>query len=229
MGIFVSDEQASSLVDSDPVEIVIIDDYPVIRHGIANLLAMEQGFSVVGDAPDGHTGLQLVRAMSPHILILDLELGEKWSCNEMMAEVRKWSPETRIVVYTAHDRENLVLETIRGGACAYVMKSSRVERLFEAIRVAASGGSYLDPDITPLVMNKVGWRAEQRSPNNQELTKRELDVLGELVSGKRNREIAQGLFISERTVKFHIKSVFGKLKAKTRTEVVRIAIKKGFV
>ena len=221
--------QVSLPADDKPIEIIIIDDYPVIRHGIASLIGMERGFTVVGDAPDCRAGLQLIRAKFPHIPLLDLELGEKWSCQEVMAEVHKWSPETRIVVYTAHDKENLVLETIRCGARAYVMKSSRVERLFEAIRVVAGGGSYLDPGITPLVMNKVGWRVEQRSPGSQELTRRELEVLGELVSGKRNREIAQGLFISERTVKFHINSMFGKLKAKTRTEVVRIAIKKGFV
>jgi two-component system response regulator DegU len=231
MELFVSGEQTSLQADhSKSIEIVIIDDYPVIRHGIVSLMGLERGFTVVGDAPDAHTGLQLIRAKSPHILLLDLGLGERGiNSMDMMAEVLDRSPETRIVVYTAHDRENTVLEAFRSGARAYVVKSSQVERLFDAIRVVANGGCYLDPSITSMVMNKVGWRVEHRSPNSQELTKRELEVLGELVSGKRNREIAEGLFISERTVKFHIKSMFGKLKARTRTEVVKIAIKNGFV
>ncbi|MGD8931224.1 MAG: response regulator transcription factor [Chromatiales bacterium] len=215
--------------DGNPIEIIVIDDYPVIRHGICSLIGMQRGFEVVGDGSDIHSGLPLIRAKKPHILLLDLELGKQCNSIDLMAELRIASPNTCIVVYTAHDRENLVLKAIRCGARAYVLKSSYVERLFEAIRVVASGGSYLDPGITSFVMNKVGLQVGQASSYGEELTKRELEVLGELVSGKRNREIADGLFISERTVKFHIKSMFGKLKAKTRTEVVNIAIKKGFV
>jgi DNA-binding NarL/FixJ family response regulator len=230
MELLVSDGRAPLQAEDDkPIDIVVIDDYPVIRHGICGLIRMQPGCTVVGDASDLHTGLQLIRAKSPQILLLDLELGKQCNSIDLMGELSKASPKTCIVVYTAHDRENFVLKAIRCGACGYVLKSSNLERLLEAIRVVANGGSYLDPSITSIVMNKVGLQAVRGLSDSPELTKRELEVLGELVSGKRNREIADGLFISERTVKFHIKSMFGKLKARTRTEVVNIAIKKGFV
>jgi DNA-binding NarL/FixJ family response regulator len=212
-----------------PIEIVVIDDYPVIREGICSLFHSKPGFKVVADAPDLRSGLVAVKAKSPQVLLLDLELGGQDDSMGFITDLLTECPRTRIIVYTAHDRQNLVLEAIRSGASGYVIKSSRLERLFEAIRVVANGGSYLDPSITSLVMSRVGGIEERRAQHVQELTKRERQVLDELVSGKRNREIAQDLFISERTVKYHIRSMFAKLQAKTRTEVVRIALQKGLV
>ena len=215
--------------DSRSIEIVVVDDFPVVRHGICDLLASQQGFKVVGDAEDGIDGLRMTKATQPDILLLDLELNAQQYSYDFISKIVSGYPTTKVVVYTGYYSENLVLEAIRCGASAYVIKSSHLDRLYEAIRAVAGGGSYLDPGITSLVIGKIGRRQDRRTPNSRELTKREREVLEELVSGKRNREIAENLFISERTVKYHIKSMFAKLHAKSRTEVVKIAIRNGFV
>ena len=204
--------------DSRSIEIVVVDDFPVVRHGICDLLASQQGFKVVGDAEDGIDGLRMTKATQPDILLLDLELNAQQYSYDFISKIVSGYPTTKVVVYTGYYSENLVLEAIRCGASAYVIKSSHLDRLYEAIRAVAGGGSYLDPGITSLVIGKIGRRQDRRTPNSREL-----------VSGKRNREIAENLFISERTVKYHIKSMFAKLHAKSRTEVVKIAIRNGFV
>lgn len=211
------------------IKVLVIDDYPVIRHGICSLLEREQGLKVVGEAGERISGLRMIHATHPNILLLDLDLGNQLKTADFIETVISESPTTQVVVYTAHDRESLLLDSIRYGARAYVLKSSRLERLFEAIRVVAKGGSYLDPSITSLMFNKSGRQDGLRLENSRELTKREREVLTELVSGKRNREIAEALFISERTVKFHIKSMFAKLQVKTRTEIVKVSIERGLV
>jgi DNA-binding NarL/FixJ family response regulator len=227
MGLPVPETQSTgSKID---IRILVIDDFPAIRHGITNLLNRETGMKVVGEAGESASGLSLIQSAHPDILLLDLDLGNQLISADLIETVISESPTTKVVVYTAHDRENLLLESIRSGARAYVLKSSRLERLFEAIRVVANGGSYLDPGMRSLVFNKADRHDALRLENSCKLTKREREVLSELVSGKRNREIAEALFISERTVKFHIKSMFAKLQVKTRTEIVKIAIERGYV
>lgn len=211
------------------ITILVVDDHPVVRYGICNLVGAQPDFHVVGEAEDESTALQLMEEKCPDVLLLDLELGTQESSSGLIARVIQENPHSRVVIYTAHDSENRVMEAIRSGASAYVVKSSRIELLYDAIRVVTGGGSYLDPCIASLVMGRVGRRHERRAANSRDLTSREQQVLRGLASGMRNQEIAESLFISEHTVKYHIKSMFSKMQAKSRTEVVKIAIDNGIL
>ena len=220
---------SSEPAGSKTIAVAVVDDHPVVRFGICHVVDGQPDLNVIGDADDSKAALLLVEEKSPDVLLLDLELECQQCSFGLIAKVAQEYPQTKVVIYTSHDAENRVMEAIRSGASAYVIKSSRPERLCEAIRVVADGGTYLDPAIASLVVGRVGRRRERRATNSRELTRRERDVLRGLASGKRNREIAAELFISERTVKFHIKSMFTKMQAKSRTEIVKIAIENGFV
>jgi DNA-binding NarL/FixJ family response regulator len=211
------------------ISILVVDDHPVVRFGIRSLVNSQPDFHVLGDVSDSRSASQLLKSLCPDVLLLDLELEGGSSSYKLIREVIEADQGTQVVVYTAHDGGNHVIEAIRSGARGYVIKSARPERVYEAIRAVASGGSYLDPAVASLVMGRVGRLGDRRGNNSRELSEREYAVLRRLVAGKRNREIASELFISERTVKYHLKSMFGKLRAKNRTEVVRIALQDGLV
>jgi DNA-binding NarL/FixJ family response regulator len=134
-----------------------------------------------------------------------------------------------VLVYTAENGGSYVLEAVRNGARGYVVKTQRPERVYEAMRVVADGGFYLDPAVTSLVMTRMGRLVNFSGNFDETLSNREQAVLDRLVAGKRNGQIAGELFISERTVKFHVNSLFRKLRAKSRTDVVRIALQQGLV
>ena len=136
----------------------------------------------------------------------------------------------QILVYTAHAGEAQVLETLlRTGASGYLIKGSTPQRLIDAIHTVAGGGSYLDPAIASQVMGRVGRTQERRSAHGRELTERETTVLNALVQGKRNKDIAGELFITERTVKYHVNALFTKLRVQNRTQAVRAAVEQGLV
>jgi DNA-binding NarL/FixJ family response regulator len=211
------------------ISILVVDDHPVVRFGIRSLVNSQPDFQVLGDVSDSRSASQLVKSLCPDVLLLDLELEGGLSSYKLIREVMEADQGTQVVVYTAHDGDRHVIEAIRSGARGYVIKSARPERVYEAIRAVANGGSYLDTAVASLVMGRIGRRGDRRANNSRELSEREHAVLCRLVAGKRNREIASELFISERTVKYHLKSMFGKLRAKNRTEVVRIALQDGLV
>ena len=226
------DNEYREIVEPDKkksIGLVVIDIHPVMRYGICNLIGTQPGFTVLGDAADRQAGLQLVKTQKPDVLLLDVEQDTPHSTCGLITDIVQETAQTRILVYAANFSETRVLEAIRRGVSGYVIKTSLPERLFEAIRVVAEGEAYLDPKIASLVMGRVGRLHERRSPNGRDLTRREQEVLSALASGKRNREIAEDLFISERTVKFHVRSMFNKLRAKNRTEVVKTAIENGLI
>jgi DNA-binding NarL/FixJ family response regulator len=211
------------------VRILVVDDHPVVRFGICHLIGSQPDFVVVGDVADSESALQILDKSHPDILLLDLQLDDNRSSYDLIGEVAGGGGESQVIIYTAHNGDARVVEAIRSGARGYVIKSSRPERVFEAIRVVARGGSYLDPSVSSPLMGHIRRRQDPRRNHGQDLTERERAVLKGLVSGKRNREIAERLFISERTVKYHIKSMFTKLHVKSRTELVKIALETGLV
>ena len=157
-----------------------------------------------------------------------LELEEGNAC-ELIAKINQDGVDSRVVVYTAHEQDACVLEALRNGASGYILKGSRQERLVDAIRTVAAGGAYLDPAVASKVMGRLGPAKDSHSPLGRELTKREGVVLRELASGRSNKEIANRLFITERTVKYHINSLFTKLRARNRTQALRAAIEQGLI
>jgi NarL family two-component system response regulator LiaR len=212
--------------DEPRIRILVADDHAVIRLGIVALLETRPGFEVVGEAASGLECCKKAAALKPDVVILDLEMGD---CGGVQAIERlsEAAPDARVVVFTAHVNDCLVSDVIGTGALGYVPKTASSRHLVDAVRTVHGGGAYLDPSISSLVMGRLSHRGPR--PNQADLSARESSVLRLLAEGKRNKEIADSLLISERTVKFHVSALMQKLDASNRTEAVTKAIVQGLV
>jgi DNA-binding NarL/FixJ family response regulator len=211
---------------TERIRIVVADDHPVVRDGLRAILATEREFEVVGEAGDGAETIQQVTALRPDILLLDLEMPGMDGV-EALRRLHDQMPEARVIVFTAFDTDDRILEAVRAGAQGYLLKGVPRQELFQAIRIVHAGGSLLQPVVASRLLRQV--RQEQTSPVIEALTARELEVLRLLAQGLQNKEIAARLFITERTVKFHVSAILGKLGAGNRTEAVRAAVQQGLV
>jgi DNA-binding NarL/FixJ family response regulator len=210
------------------VSVLVVDDHPVVRMGVCMALASESQLRVLGEASSCAQAWDMLLRLRPDIILVDLLLGDANAC-ELMEKMQTEGTAGKILVYTAHAGEAHVREALRAGASGYVIKGSTPERLIDAIHTLARGGSYLDPAVASQVMGRVGRSQERRSSHSRELTEREATVLRALALGKPNKEIARELFITERTVKYHINGLFTKLRVKNRTQAVRAAIDQGLI
>lgn len=212
-----------------PIRVLIVDDHPVVRFGLSHSLADEVELDVVGEAADAAEALEKFGALAPDVIVLDLELGESHGVEALRA-IRAVAPVAAIVIYTSFADAERVSEAVDLGFQGYLTKEADARELAKTIRIVHAGGTVLDPLVASKLMAKVhdgGKPAAPAPPARKELTARERDILAELMTGRSNRDIAKRLFISERTVKFHITSIFGKLRAKNRTEAVLKAAQEG--
>ena len=213
--------------DVGDIRIFLVDDHPVVRFGLQKLLENEKDFLVVGDADCCQQCLDRIEQTRPDILILDLDLGDACG-SEAVATIRAQFPDLPIVVYSGAHSQELIAEVVQQGAISYVLKDSSALCLFEAVRSAVQQQTYLDPVVTKTLLGKLLQSSSETSPSEL-LTDRESTVLVLLSQGLSNKEIARPLFISERTVKFHISAILEKLQAKNRTHAVRIAEQRGIL
>lgn len=211
-----------------PVSVLVVDDHPVVRMGVSMLIVPESGLEVVGEASSCAEAWDMLLRLRPDVIVGDLMLEDGTAC-DLMQKMQTEGIAGQVIVYTAHADEAHVVEALRAGASGYIIKGSTPQRLIDAIRTVAHGDSYLDPTIASRVIGRVGRTQERRSSHSRELTKREATVLSSLTQGMCNKDIAQELFITERTVKYHIKGLFTKLRVKNRTQVVRAAIEQGLI
>jgi len=210
------------------LSVLVVDDHPVVRMGVSMVLAAESGLRVVGEASSCAEAWGMLLKLRPDVVLVDLMLEDGNAC-DLMQKLQAKGLAAQILVYSAHTGEAKVLETLRAGASGYIIKGSTQQRLIDAIHTVAGGGSYLDPAIASQVMGRLARSQERRSPHSRELTERESTVLEALVQGKRNKDIAGELFITERTVKYHVKALFTKLRVQNRTQAVRAAVEQGLV
>lgn len=207
--------------------VLIADDHPVVRFGLTNLLAGQPDFDVVDEAASCAELCQKANNTDVDVVLLDLEMND--ACGvEAVQRLRQRNPNCCVVVFTAYDDDHHVLSAIELGVDGYVVKGANQDRLCEAIRTVKEGGMYLDPSVAWKVTAQLTGN-KPRSAKSQSLTKREWSVLRCLAAGKRNKEIASDLFISERTVKFHISSLMTKLGATNRTEIVKNAAQRKLI
>jgi len=213
---------------SETLSVLVVDDHPVVRMGVSMLLAAESGLKVVGEASSCAEAWGMLLKLRPDVVLVDLMLEDGTAC-DLLQKLQAKGIVAQVLVYTAHAGEAQVLETLRAGASGYVIKGSTPQRVIDAIHTVGNGGSYLDPAIASQVMGRVGRTQERRSAHGRELTERETTVLNALVQGKRNKDIAGDLFITERTVKYHVNALFTKLRVQNRTQAVRVAVEQGLV
>ena len=212
---------------SDRIRILVVDDHPVVRDGLVTILSTQPDFEVVGEASGGREAIEAVQAKTPDVLLLDLEMPEM----DGVAVLRHFQTQgiaARSIVFTAFDTDERILEAVQAGAQGYLLKGAERQELFNAIRVVHGGGSLLQPVIASKLLQQMS-EAKQHATEVDALTPRELEVLERLAQGLQNKEIANALVISERTVKFHVSSIMGKLGASNRTEAVALAANQGLV
>lgn len=212
---------------TDTIRIFIVDDHPVVRDGLSAILSTQPDLEVIGEAENGRQALDLCMEHQPDLLLLDLEMPEMDGV-EVIRRLENASPNTRVIVFTAFDTDDRIMSALEAGAQGYLLKGAPRDELFNAVRVVHAGGSLLQPVVASRLLRHVSTTPEKGSPFDR-LTPRELDVLKELAKGLQNKEIAAELYITERTVKFHVSSILGKLGAGNRTEAVTIAAQNGLI
>ena len=220
------------------IRIVLADDHPIVREGLASVLETQPDFEVVGQANDGAEAVDVVGALRPDVVLLDLEMPQldaavavpfssSWLDGvQALRAMRAADPGTKALVFTAFDTDERIIGAVQAGARGYLLKGAPREELFGAIRIVAQGGSTLQPVVAARLMERV---SSPPGPAPDALTEREHEVLGLMAQGFQNKEIAGRLVISERTVKFHVSAILAKLGAGNRTEAVHMARQRGIV
>lgn len=211
----------------DPIRILVADDHPVVRDGLVAILGTQPDFTVVGEAANGADVIAQVERLNPDVLLLDLEMPVMDGV-QALRQLQERRPGTRTIVFTAFDTDERILGAVQAGAQGYLLKGVPREQLFEAVRVVHNGGSLLQPVVASKLLRRISERQTQAASPDA-LTARELEVLKLLARGLQNKEIAGELFISERTVKFHVSSILTKLGAGNRTEAVTMALQQGLI
>jgi len=209
------------------IDILVVDDHPIVREGMVAILESQADFNVIAEAGNGAEALELYKRHSPNVVMMDLQMPNTDGVAGIQG-IRAYDPEAKIVVLTAYDTDERILQAVQAGARGYLLKGAPREDIFRAVRVVNLGGSLLEPAVAGKLLSHVGgiMRGENKE---DELTSRELDVLRLMSKGLRNKEIATELFITERTVKFHANSIYQKLDVNGRTEAVSRAIQRGLV
>jgi DNA-binding NarL/FixJ family response regulator len=204
---------------ADKLRIMLVDDHYLVRMGLRSILALEPDMTVCAEASTGEQAQALFRSLRPDVTLMDLRL-PGMNGTQTVHEIRMEFPDARIVMISTYVGDEEIYGALQAGAMAYLVKSVQREELTGAIRKAAAGQRHIPPEVAARLADRV-----MRS----QLSARELDVLRLLVGGRRNREIAGALLITEGTVKLHVSSILGKLGAADRTEAVTVALQRGII
>lgn len=208
--------------DPITIRVLVVDDHPVVRTGIVGMLADQADFEVVAEADDGMRAVKAVRDHHPDVVLMDLRMPRLDGVSALEIITRDESP-PKVIVLTTYDADADILRAIEAGATGYLLKDTPREQLFEAIRAAANGESWLAPTIATRLMKQI------RTPQPSPLSAREIDVLRLASHGSSNKEIAAALSISQATVKSHLIHIYRKFDVDDRTAAVTYALEKGII
>jgi len=217
--------------DAPPtIRVAVADDHPVVRDGLVAMLHAEPELEVVGEASTGLEAVSMVERLAPDVLLLDLEMPGLDGVG-VLRRLRELGSPTRAIVFTVFDTDERIIAAVEAGASGYLLKGVPRAEIFSAIRIVHGGGSLLQPVVATTVLRHVAARGratdQAAASTPVALTPRESSVLEHLARGRSNKQIAAALGVSERTVKFHVSTLFTKLGATNRTEAVTRAIQAG--
>ncbi len=212
------------------IKVLVAEDHTIVRKGLCSLLEAEAHIEVVGEAENGREALKMVEALKPHVVLMDISMPE---LNGMDAtkRLKKLYPDLKILILSMHADEEYIFETLRAGASGYLVKRSAPTELVKAIKAAYEGDSFLSPSISAKVIrNYVREKQANTAPGSLDrLSGREREVLQLIAEGNANRDIAERLFISTKTVEAHRSNIQKKLELNGTAELTRYAVKKGLV
>jgi len=210
--------------------VLIVDDHPLLREALRQVFSNQKDMDVVGEAGDGEEAITLVSQLKPDIVVIDIMM-PKLDGIEASKQIKKIAPNTAILILTAYDDDNYVLGLLEAGAAGYLLKSARGQDLVEAIRAIQTGESVLHPKIIEKLLKRaVSKSAGIEGPKASELlSDREMEILKLLATGRSNKQIAEKLCLSLRTVKAHISNIFAKMNVASRSEALVEALKLGLV
>ena len=210
--------------------VLIADDHALLRESMRNLLDRQEDMEVVGEAADGEEAVTLSLKAKPDIAVLDIVM-PRMNGIEASKEIKKVSPATAIIILTAYDDPQYVLGLLEAGAAGYLLKSARGRDVVAAIRAVREGESVLHPSIIAMLLKRaMGLQVSEDKPRSKEsLTEREIEVLKLAAQGMSNKEIAENLSVTVRTVKAHISNLFAKMDVASRTEAILKAVREGWL
>ena len=203
----------------EKLKIMLVDDHYLVRVGLASVIRLERDMVVCAEAATGEQAIALFRSERPDVTLMDLRL-PGISGSEATLAIRAESPHARVIVLSTYAGDEEIYVALQAGAMAYLLKTVQREELMQAIRKAAAGERHVPPEVAARLAGR---------PARSHLSPRELDVLRLIVVGKRNKEIAGALDITEGTVKIHVSSILGKLGVSDRTEAVTVALQRGII
>ncbi len=210
-----------------PIRVLLADDHNVVRGGIRALIESEEGIEVIDEAADGVEAVLKARSLNPDVILLDLQMPRKTGI-EAIEEIKQENPTAKILVLTSYSDDDKVFAAIKAGALGYLLKESSTQELIQAIRDVYHGESSLHPIIARKLIRELN-RPSLLPPADEPLTEREVEVLILVARGLPNQDIANSLYISERTVRTHVSNMLSKLHLANRTQAALYALKEGLV
>ncbi|MDV3349764.1 DNA-binding response regulator [Leptolyngbyaceae cyanobacterium CCMR0082] len=210
-----------------PLNILIVEDDPMMRLGLTHSLAHKETITIIGEASDGYQGVAMAASEQPHVVLMDVGM-PRMDGIAATQEIKQRFPNIRVVVFTSHTDQTEVIAALSSGADAYCIKGTNIDTLMQAINVAASGGIYLDPQIAQQVVTCLTHQPPAPIPDHP-LSARELEVLKLIVEGYSNPEIGEKLFLSTNTVKTYVKGIMNKLVVNDRVQAAVLALRRGWV
>ncbi|NWF81922.1 MAG: response regulator transcription factor [Chloroflexi bacterium] len=211
----------------DPITVMLIDDHRVVRQGLRDFLELQDDIEIVGEAASGEEGVALAREVLPDVVLMDLVMPGIDGV-ETTRRLKAASPSTRVIVLTSFADDNKVFPAIKAGAISYLLKDVSPEDLAHAIRAAQRNEAVLHPEVAARLMQEFSTPRPNEAPVEQ-LTPRELEVLRLIARGKSNKEIADTLIVSEKTVKTHVSNILSKLHLADRTQAAIYALRQRLV
>jgi len=214
---------------TEPIRVLIVDDHALFRRGLEMVLTAEDGIEVVGEGSDGHEAIEKAGEMLPDIVLMDIRMPRR-SGIEACAAIKEAVPSAKIVMLTISDEEEDLFEAIKAGATGYLLKEIAIDEVPEAVRAVHGGQSLISPSMASKLITEFAALSKRSEEVQQQvpapkLTEREMEVLRLVARGLGNREIAKELFISENTVKNHVRNILEKLQLHSRMEAVVYAVR----
>lgn len=208
------------------IKVLLVDDHEMVRIGVSAYLSVQEDIEVIGEAGDGKQGVDLALSLRPDIILMDLVMEGMNGIDATRAILEEW-PEAKILIVTSFLDDEKVYPALEAGAAGYMLKTSKASDIADAVRSAYKGQKVLEPQVTDKMMKKLHHRTMR--PLHEDLTNREMEILTLMGEGKANKEIADELFITIKTVKTHVSNILSKLEVQDRTQAVIYAFKNGII